>query len=151
MSWRIPLAMGVMLALVTPLAAEPIDPGQIRVVDGDTITVFHQEPSVRLVGFNAPETRRAQCTAERILGDQATRRVRDMVRSEPLDFAYVDCACPAGTEGTMACNWGRSCGILKIDGRDLGEILISEGLAVAFKCGVTRCPKTPKPWCAAHD
>jgi hypothetical protein len=32
------------------------------------ISVDHQQPNVRLVGFNAPETRRAQCNAERQLG-----------------------------------------------------------------------------------
>jgi hypothetical protein len=31
----------------------------------------------------------------------------------------------------------------------LATSAISEGLAVPFKCGATRRPKTPKPWCAA--
>jgi len=35
----------------------------------------------------------------------------------------------------------------KASGRDVGVILIEEGLAVPFKCGATSCPKTPKPWC----
>ncbi len=39
----------------------PIDANDVRVIDGDTIRVHHQKPDVRLVGFNAPETRRAQC------------------------------------------------------------------------------------------
>jgi hypothetical protein len=85
----------------------------------------------------------------RQIGDQATRRVRDLVHSEVLEFQYVDCACPPGTEETPSCNYGRSCGILKAGGKDVGEILIAEGLAVPFKCGATRCPKTPKPWCEA--
>jgi endonuclease YncB( thermonuclease family) len=131
------------------LAAEPISPDQIRVIDGDTIRVFNMQPNVRLVGFNAPETRRAKCDIERELGDKATRRVRDLVRNESLDFEYVDCSCPAGTEETPICNYGRSCGILRAGGKDVGEILIDEGLAVSFKCGATRCPKTPKPWCQA--
>src|SRR5215510_10178802 len=53
----------------------------VRVIDGDTIRIGHQKPDVRLVGFNAPETRRAQCEAERRLGDRATARLRDLVRS----------------------------------------------------------------------
>lgn len=32
-------------------------------------------------------------------------------------------------------------------GRDVGDILIAEGLAVPFVCGPTRCPKKPHPWC----
>lgn len=130
--------------------AEAISPDQVHVIDGDTIRLFNMKPDVRLVGFNAPETRRAKCDHERQLGDHATRRVRDLVHSEVLEFEYVNCACPPGTEETPACNYGRSCGILKAGGKELGDILIAEGLAVPFKCGTTRCPKTPKPWCEAR-
>jgi len=42
---------------------------------------------VRLVGFNAPETRRAIREAERELGDKATRRLRDLVQSSNLDLS----------------------------------------------------------------
>ena len=125
----------------------PIAADQVHVVDGDTIRVYHDAPDVRLVGFNAPETRRAQCPEERALGDQATRRLREIIGSGNLDFDFVDCSCPVGTEGTFSCNYGRSCGTLKANGLDVGKILISEHLAVQFQCGVTRCPKTPRPWC----
>jgi endonuclease YncB( thermonuclease family) len=133
--------------LSVPAVAERIDPDDIRVIDGDTIRVYHEQPNVRLVGFNAPETRRAACEAESQLGAKATRRLRDLVRAGDLDFEYVACSCPAGTEGTPVCNYGRDCGTLKSGGRDVGAILIGEGLAVPFVCGATRCPKTPRPWC----
>jgi endonuclease YncB( thermonuclease family) len=119
----------------------------VRVIDGDTIRIGHQKPDVRLVGFNAPETRRAQCEAERRLGDRATARLRDLVRSSKLEFEFVRCSCPPGTEGTSSCNYGRRCGTLKANGQDVGLILIRENLAVPFICGQTRCPPTPKPWC----
>jgi endonuclease YncB( thermonuclease family) len=141
------LLAGLLAALASPASAESIDPTDISVIDGDTIRVYHEQPNVRLVGFNAPETRRAACEAERQLGAKATRRVRDLVREGDLDFVYVRCSCPAGTEGTQACNYGRDCGTLKSHGRDVGAILIEEGLAVPFVCGPTRCPKTPRPWC----
>src|SRR5215475_3442363 len=124
-----------------------LTPDVVRVIDGDTIRIGHQKPDIRLVGFNAPETRRAQCKAERRLGDRATARLRDLVRSSKLDFEFVACSCPPGTEGTPACNYGRRCGTLKENGRDVGEILVQENLAVPFVCGQTRCPPTPKPWC----
>jgi endonuclease YncB( thermonuclease family) len=133
--------------LSCPLSAEPIDSADIRVIDGDTIRVHHKQPNLRLVGFNAPETRRAACETERDLGAKATRRLRDIVRAGNLDFEYVACSCPPGTQGTLACNYGRDCGTLKSQGRDVGAILIEEGLAVPFVCGGTRCPKTPRPWC----
>jgi endonuclease YncB( thermonuclease family) len=136
--------------LSVPAIAEPIDPQDIRVIDGDTIRVYHEPPDVRLVGFNSPETRRAVCEAEAELGAKATRRLRDLVRAGHLDFEYVRCSCPEGTQGTPICNYGRDCGTLRSNGRDVGAILIEEGLAVPFICGATRCPKTPRPWCQSE-
>ena len=142
------LTLAVALVSVAHIAwASSINPDDVRVIDGDTIRVFHKSLNVRLVGFNAPETRRAQCEAERELGARATRRVRDLVRDGNLDFEFVACACSFGTEGMPSCNYGRRCGTLKANGRDVGEILVAERLAVPFVCGPTRCPPTPKPWC----
>ena len=142
---KFPLMPFIVLACAA--SAEPIDSTEIRVIDGDIIRVHHKQPNVRLVGFNAPETRRAACEAERELGAKATRRLRDIVGAGNLDFVYVACSCPPGTQGTQACNYGRDCGTLKSEGRDVGAILMEEGLAVLFACGATRCPKTPRPWC----
>jgi len=98
----------------------PITLDEVRVIDGDTIRIHHQQPDVRLVGFNAPETRRAQCDFERDLGDKATARLRDLVRSAKLDFEFVACSCRSGTEGTSSCNYGRRCGTLKVS---MGKML----------------------------
>jgi endonuclease YncB( thermonuclease family) len=144
MSFRTLFLLAILSA---PAIAEPIDPDDIRVIDGDTIRVYQEQPDVRLVGFNAPETRRAACEAERQLGAQATLRLRNLVRAGDLDFEYVACSCPPGTQDTFVCNYGRDCGTLKSGGRDVGAILIEEGLAVPFVCGATRCPTTPRPWC----
>src|SRR5215475_14629693 len=100
----------VTLLLVLQANAEPIDPSDIRVIDGDTIRIYHQQPNVRLVGFNAPETHNAACQAELELGARATRRLRDLVRTGNLDFTYVRCSCPDATQGTPQCNYGRGCG-----------------------------------------
>ena len=134
-------------AQAQPVSSSQITSDVVRVIDGDTIRIRHERPDVRLVGFNAPETRRANCPWERELGDKATRRLRDLVRSSQLDFKFVACACPPGTEGTPSCNYGRRCVTLKANGQDVGQILIRENLAVSFVCGQTSCPPTPKPWC----
>jgi endonuclease YncB( thermonuclease family) len=141
------LLFALLLTLATPAVAEPIDPEDVTVIDGDTINVFHVQPNVRLVGFNAPESSNALCEAERRLGVRATQRLLDLVRGGHLDFVYVRCSCPASTQGTRFCNYGRDCGTLKSNGRDVGAILIEEKLAVPFICGATSCPKTPRPWC----
>src|SRR5690348_5175528 len=90
--WQNLLFAAVSLLFSTLALAKPIEAEDIRVIDGDTIRVYHQQPNVRLVGFNAPETRRAACDAEGELGARATRRLRDLVRDDVLDFEFVPCA-----------------------------------------------------------
>jgi endonuclease YncB( thermonuclease family) len=120
----------------------------VRVIDGDTISLGDGQPNVRLVGFNAPETGdRALCDAERHKGEAAKRRLRELVSSGRPAFQPIACSCKSGTEGTNACNFGRRCGTLQVNGVDVGATLISEGLAVRFVCGTTSCPKLPRPWC----
>jgi endonuclease YncB( thermonuclease family) len=114
-----------------------------RVIDGDTIRIYQRQPNVRLVGFNAPETRKPDCEAEREIGGRATRFLRDLIRASDLDFEYV------GKVGVGACAWGRDCGTLKANGRDVGDLLIAARLAVPFICPGGRCPPTPRPWCTA--
>jgi endonuclease YncB( thermonuclease family) len=117
----------------------------IDVVDGDTVR--HRGRTVRLVGFDAPETgERSRCESERALGAKATSRLRDLVKTGPANIQLVPCACPPGMEGTPACNHGRACGVLTVGGRDVGAILIAEGLAKPFRCGATSCPKRVS-WC----
>ena len=54
--FRIILAL---LLLTLPALADPLDPRAVQVLDGDTVRVEGQP--YRLVGFDAPETYRAQC------------------------------------------------------------------------------------------
>lgn len=117
------------------------------VTDGDTIRL-DDGTRVRLNGFNAPESRDPQCDREAVLGNRAKERLEELVATGRTRVSQVPRACKPGTEGTDKCNYGRSCGMLQVDGRDVGQILISEGLAVLFVCGKERCPKTPRPWCS---
>src|SRR6266481_3485763 len=142
---RVNLRLAFVLSFLASIAnATPIEPGQIEVVDGDTIRVAGE--TFRLVGFDAPETYRAQCPSERQLGNRATFRLRQLVAGGGVDLERVGCACPTGTEGTPRCNYGRSCGVLRARGEDVGAVLIAEGLARAFVCGPTSCPKR-ESWC----
>jgi endonuclease YncB( thermonuclease family) len=120
----------------------------IRVIDGDTIGVQGQSANVRLVGFNAPETSSPQCHAELNAGRRATARLNTLVsNAQSIELERVRCACQPGTEGTNRCNFGRQCGVLRVNGADVGRILISESLAVPYICGRTSCPPRPGNWC----
>lgn len=119
---------------------------QFTVTDGDTVRMA-DGTSVRLVGFNTPEKFEPMCAREAELGNRASERLRQLVASGTTTMTKVACACVPGTEGTSRCNFGRSCGILRINGQDVAQALIAEGLAVSFQCGRTQCPKLPRPWC----
>lgn len=120
----------------------------IRVIDGDTVAVPGESRHIRLVGFNAPEVFSPKCNRELRLGQQATKRLRQLLTSAAtVEYERVACSCKPGTEGTKQCNYGRLCGVLRVDGRDTGQILIAEGLAVRYQCGRYGCPPKPGNWC----
>jgi endonuclease YncB( thermonuclease family) len=116
----------------------------LRVVDGDT--VYFSGKSYRLVGFDAPETKRAKCDRERARGVQAAGRLRALISSGDITLQEVRCSCAPGAAGTLYCNFGRLCGTLQRNGDNVGDILIREGLARPFHCGEFRCPKR-LGWC----
>jgi endonuclease YncB( thermonuclease family) len=130
---------------VQVLRPAPNQSGQIDVVDGDTVR-FKGEV-YRLVGFDTPERGdKARCDNERERAEAATARLRSLLASGEANLKRVACACRPRLEGTKNCNYGRLCGSLLIAGRDVGQILISEGLAQAYACSATSCPKR-RPWC----
>jgi micrococcal nuclease len=141
--WQFGIALA--LAMTQQAVAYPIESNQIRVIDGHTIAADGK--TIRLVGFVAPEMQGAQCRAERDLGAKATKRIRDLIMAGGLDYSPVTCSCPATTLGKWVCIFARTCGRLKANGRDVGDILVAEGLAVPFLCDGMQCPKAPKPWC----
>ena len=115
------------------------------VVDGDTVR--WQGLRIRLVGFDTPETgNRARCQSERARGDSATARLRHLIANGTTTLELVRCACPSGTEGTDVCNYGRSCGVLMVNGKDAGQTLIAEGLARPYQCQRFSCPPRGS-WC----
>jgi endonuclease YncB( thermonuclease family) len=91
--------IGVLLAFYSSIAsASPVDRNNVEVLDGDTIRIAGE--TFRLVGFDAPETYRAQCLSESELGNRATLRLRQLVAGGDLDLERVACACRTGSEGT---------------------------------------------------
>lgn len=138
--------VALLLICATAAIAEPIASGAIAVTDGDTIRAHGT--AVRLVGFDTPETgSRARCESERELGNRASVRLRQLVTAGGMDLTLIPCNCQPGTEGTQRCNHGRACGVLRSAGRDVGALLIAEGLARPYVCAGTRCPRR-QTWCA---
>lgn len=105
-------------------------PSHLTVVDGDTVRLAGQ--AIRLIGFDTPETYQAQCAAERHLGEAATARLRDLLaESSSAQLAYL----PRRDQ------YGRDLARLMLDGRDVADIMVGEGLARRYNEGQRR------PWC----
>lgn len=106
-----------------------------RVIDGDTVILDCLgvgQFRARLMGFDTPETHRPRCNREALLGQAATRRLRALLDT------------PAGFSVELG-GWDRyerRLITIAINGRDVGETLIAEGLALPYQRG--RRPD----WCA---
>ena len=114
------LALIVYLQHITPpqsAAAAGYSSSAFIVIDGDTI----RSPAgvkYRLMGFDAPETYQARCDEELQLGLKAKARMEQLIAS--------------GTARLIEHRldkYGRTLAELTIDGNDVAETMISEGLA----------------------
>jgi len=133
----------ILLLSTLAVHAEPITPAEITVVDGDTIDA--RGVRFRMIGYDTPEVstpRRKVGAAERASAERATARFRELLKSGPLDLTEVRCSCPESRILNGTCNRGRKCGVLTLNGENIGKTLIAEGLAVEFICP-TSCPKMP--------
>lgn len=97
------------------------------VYDGDTVraTVQGESTRIRVMGLDTPEMPpRAKCEAEASKAIAA----RDMLRS--LSQQATVTFCPSGKD-----RYGRTLAVMLIDGKDVADILISEGLAREYHGG----------------
>jgi micrococcal nuclease len=90
------------------------------VVDGDTIRDGHVE-TYRIENLDAPEIGRADCPAERAMGEAARALVQRWVAAADTVEAF-----PVGRRD----RYGRVIVRVEIDGEDMGQMLIARGLAV---------------------
>lgn len=106
------------------LTAQTTDPDRIEVVDGDTIRIG--DDRYRLLGFDTPETRFAQCESERDLGNQATRRLKQLIATGSEAVLHIE---------ARRDRYDRFLARLEVNGQDVGPVLISEGLARPYQGG----------------
>jgi endonuclease YncB( thermonuclease family) len=131
------LIIGALLLVpANPTSAEPttseIQRAHWRVIDGDTFEDLATGDRYRLENIDTPETGpRAQCRAERELGDRATARARAFI----AEARRLDVRRTGRTD-----RYDRIVAFVRIDGRDLGEMMIAEGLARPWR-------GRREPWC----
>ena len=74
------------------------------------------------MGFDAPETFQAKCDAELELGKRVTERLTELLASGEVRII----------ESGKIDRYGRTLAHLTVNGRDVGGVLIGEGLARAY-------------------
>ncbi len=135
-------SFGIVAAIASPAFADdpplpgPIPATVLRVVDGDTIEVMARiwpgqqvNVMVRIAGIDAPETFRPNCSAERETGRRATAAIGYLLDGD-VQLTQVE----HDKYG------GRVVASVRDDlGRDIGDYLMGEGLAIAYG--------DDDPWC----
>jgi endonuclease YncB( thermonuclease family) len=100
------------------------------VVDGDTI--WSEGTKIRIADIDTPEVSEPKCQSEAALGAKATQRMLQLVNAGPFEIQTW----PGRDED----KYGRKLRVLVRDGRSLGDILVSEGLARTWT-------GRRQPWC----
>jgi endonuclease YncB( thermonuclease family) len=119
------------LPLTCGALAEPISVTEISVVDGDTVAAHGQR--YRMIGYDTPEVvtpRRRVGPDERAVATIAKERFVELLGSGPLDLTEVRCSCSTKKLRDGTCNHHRKCAILSLNGKNIGDTLIAEELAV---------------------
>jgi len=103
---------------------QTVTPSRLTVVDGDTVRLADE--TIRLVGYDTPETYRAQCNAERTRGEMATDRLRQLLDgASRVQLAYLP----------RRDRYERKLARLLLDGHDVADILVGERLARRYSGG----------------
>lgn len=119
-----------------PTSAQSVEVSSIGVVDGDTIRI--DRTRIRLLDIDTPEITRPRCPAELARGREARKRLE----------ALIEGAGRAELVGNGARDRrGRPLARLILDGRDVGETLMADGLAVAWRPGREAWVERGQHWC----
>ena len=114
-----------------PVAERPSAPAPavVRVIDGDTFV--YGDERIRIADIDTPELR-GRCPEETRLARQATERLDALLAAGPFELHKV---------GRDRDRYGRQLRVVTRNGRSLGDVLVSEGLARTWS-------GRREPWCA---
>jgi micrococcal nuclease len=112
------------------LCTASCEPAEIRVWDGDSIRLgtTSQAEAVRIFNIDAPEID-GQCPYESDLALQSKVRLAELLEGQRVEILRQ------GTD-----RYGRTLAAVHVEGQDVGDTLVSEGLARTWA-------GRRKPWC----
>jgi endonuclease YncB( thermonuclease family) len=92
----------------------------LYVVDGDTFTLDGE--TIRILNIDAPELRESKCDAELRLGLVAKHRLSQLLKGGEINLLR-------GDGNRITDRYGRTLARVRVEGADVGEVLVSERLA----------------------
>ncbi|MBQ0820709.1 thermonuclease family protein [Microvirga sp. HBU67558] len=128
------LALGLLTFENLPTLAETIDGRRVVIIDGDTIAIGSER--VRILNVDTPETFRPRCEAELVAGLKAKERLAELLRAGPV-----------GIERHGQDRYRRTLARLSAGGRDVGSVLVAEGLALPWRDGRAAWEQRWHHWC----
>jgi micrococcal nuclease len=113
----------VLYGEVSPPAAPLTSADRISVYDGDTIRVNGER--IRILGLDTPEYgNNARCRSEAVTAEEAKQALRRLIARGDVTISR------RGTD-----RYGRTLARVTVDGRDVADTLIAQGLARPYGGG----------------
>lgn len=120
--------------------AESVDGRSAVIIDGDTVAIGGER--IRLLNVDAPESFRPRCERELVAGLRAKERLAELLRA---GYVWIERQGQDRYRRTLA----RLLLVQASSGapRDVGAILVSEGLAVLWQSGRAAWEWRRRHWC----
>lgn len=122
-------------AATAPTASETLSGQQLRIVDGDTVALGSER--IRILGIDAPESHEPRCQSELAAGLRAKERLGQVIGAAQVHVVR---------EGQDV--YKRTLARLTINGADVGQILLSEGLVLPGNGSTEARNARLKHWCS---
>jgi endonuclease YncB( thermonuclease family) len=104
------------------------------IIGGDTVSISGER--IRILNIDAPESHQPHCEAELVAGLKAKERLAQLVRSGPVQITR---------DGQD--RYRRTLARISVGGRDVGTVLVQEGLALPWQDGAAAKEARTRRWC----
>jgi micrococcal nuclease len=122
---KIAVILAALWAVALPSAAQ-----SYRAIDGDTVAIGSED--LRIVGLDTPETKFAACSAERSQGLRAQRRLQELLSAGPVSITRQRVTRGPNRGKPKLDKYKRTLGVVRVGGRDVARVLITEQLGVFY-------------------
>lgn len=118
-----------------PPPLDDVPASALRVIDGDTVALGQEH--IRLLHIDAPEIHHYHCTEEWMAGLHAKAELQQLIKDKRVTIRRAKNLDP----------YGRTLAVLIVDNKEIGAILMADGLALPYKPGFIAHRERTSHWC----